>query len=193
MLSSRAFLSTPLPMVALPWGSRSTSITRLRVATREAARLTQVVVLPTPPFWLVAASILATSLLLVQISDAQHRGIAHAVDARHDQVHTGIDLKLFWQSAQLLAQPGAFHRHQLPSRSQQRLRPASQLLERSQRPGHHGVIAPARPVLLHPAVQHSSGKAQLRLLLDEKAGLLAIAVQQIHLPVPPGQSEGNAR
>src|ERR1700680_2542796 len=48
-------LSTPLPMVALPWGSRSMSSTRRRVAAREAARLTAVVVLPTPPFWFAMA------------------------------------------------------------------------------------------------------------------------------------------
>src|SRR5215469_556516 len=42
-------------MVALPCGSRSISRTRRRVAAREAARLTAVVVLPTPPFWLATA------------------------------------------------------------------------------------------------------------------------------------------
>ena len=51
----RARLSTPLPMVALPWGSRSTSRTRRRAAPSEAARFTLVVVLPTPPFWFVIA------------------------------------------------------------------------------------------------------------------------------------------
>src|ERR1700694_3853499 len=48
-------LSTPLPMVALPCGSRSISSTRRRVAARDAARLTAVVVLPTPPFWFAMA------------------------------------------------------------------------------------------------------------------------------------------
>src|SRR5579862_4819417 len=48
-------LSTPLPMVALPCGSRSMSRTRRLVAAREAARLTAVVVLPTPPFWFAMA------------------------------------------------------------------------------------------------------------------------------------------
>src|ERR1700733_3597865 len=48
-------LSTPLPMVALPWGSRSMSSTRRRVAASDAARLTAVVVLPTPPFWFAMA------------------------------------------------------------------------------------------------------------------------------------------
>src|SRR5579863_5023827 len=51
-------LLTPLPMVALPWGSRSTSSTRRLVAARDAARLMAVVVLPTPPFWFVTARIL---------------------------------------------------------------------------------------------------------------------------------------
>ena len=48
-------LSTPQPMVALPWGSRSTSSTRRWVAASEAARFTAVVVLPTPPFWFATA------------------------------------------------------------------------------------------------------------------------------------------
>src|SRR5476649_944849 len=45
----------PLPMVALPCGSRSIKSTRLPASTRPAARLTLVVVLPTPPFWLATA------------------------------------------------------------------------------------------------------------------------------------------
>src|SRR6202142_2227243 len=50
-----AFFSMPQPMVALPCGSRSISKTRLLVAVKEAARLTAVVVLPTPPFWFAMA------------------------------------------------------------------------------------------------------------------------------------------
>src|SRR6202790_3170409 len=42
-------------MVALPWGSRSISRTRRLVAVSEAARLTAVVVFPTPPFWFATA------------------------------------------------------------------------------------------------------------------------------------------
>src|SRR5215469_7335388 len=37
---------------AFPCGSRSTTSTRLPCRARQAARLTAVVVLPTPPFWL---------------------------------------------------------------------------------------------------------------------------------------------
>ena len=40
----------PAAVVALPWGSRSIRRTFLLVAARLAARLTAVVVLPTPPF-----------------------------------------------------------------------------------------------------------------------------------------------
>ena len=54
-------LSTPLPMVALPCGSRSTSRTRLGVRASAAARLTAVVVLPTPPFWLATAMMRAVA------------------------------------------------------------------------------------------------------------------------------------
>lgn len=43
-------LSSPKPEVALPWGSKSHTSTRAPWAVRAAARLTQDVVLPTPPF-----------------------------------------------------------------------------------------------------------------------------------------------
>ena len=45
-----ASLEAPMPEVLLPWGSQSTSRTRLLRRLRAAVRLTQVVVLPTPPF-----------------------------------------------------------------------------------------------------------------------------------------------
>src|SRR5436305_2179455 len=45
----------PRPVVALPWGSRSTTKTRYPSSARAAPRLTAVVVLPTPPFWLATA------------------------------------------------------------------------------------------------------------------------------------------
>ena len=45
----------PHPMVALPCGSLSISRTLRWVAASDAARLTVVVVLPTPPFWFATA------------------------------------------------------------------------------------------------------------------------------------------
>ena len=54
-LRASARLSRPAPVVALPCGSRSTSSTRRFIAARLAARLTAVVVLPTPPFWFATA------------------------------------------------------------------------------------------------------------------------------------------
>ena len=42
--------STPMPEVELACGSKSHSRTRLPFSLREEVRLTQVVVLPTPPF-----------------------------------------------------------------------------------------------------------------------------------------------
>src|SRR4051794_11686376 len=48
-------------MVALPWGSRSTSSTRRSACANAAAKLTLVVVLPTPPFWFTTASTRPTS------------------------------------------------------------------------------------------------------------------------------------
>jgi hypothetical protein len=50
--------STPTPVVAFPWGSRSMTRTRSPRAARAALREMAVVVLPTPPFWLATAKIL---------------------------------------------------------------------------------------------------------------------------------------
>src|SRR5690349_18668058 len=51
----------PRLLEALPCGSASTSRTRRSFAARHAARLTAVVVLPTPPFWFATAKIRARS------------------------------------------------------------------------------------------------------------------------------------
>src|SRR5215212_7900456 len=45
----------PMPLVALAWGSPSTRRVRCSAVARLAARLTAVVVFPTPPFWLAMA------------------------------------------------------------------------------------------------------------------------------------------
>src|SRR5579862_614104 len=47
----------PSPVEALPWGSMSTRRMRLSAAASAVARLTAVVVLPTPPFWFAIAKI----------------------------------------------------------------------------------------------------------------------------------------
>src|SRR5665213_1497226 len=53
--SSKLRASIPRPVVALPWGSRSMTRTRNPSSASAAPRLTDVVVLPTPPFWLATA------------------------------------------------------------------------------------------------------------------------------------------
>src|SRR2546422_4120019 len=53
--------ATPRPLVALPCGSRSTSSTRRSETASDAARLTAVVVFPTPPFWFAIARTSAIS------------------------------------------------------------------------------------------------------------------------------------
>src|SRR3954470_21288585 len=47
--------STPRWVLAWACGSRSTTHTRFPARARAAARLTVVVVFPTPPFWLITA------------------------------------------------------------------------------------------------------------------------------------------
>src|SRR2546425_12662279 len=53
--------ATPRPLVALLCGSRSTSSTRRSETASDAARLTAVVVFPTPPFWFAIARTSAIS------------------------------------------------------------------------------------------------------------------------------------
>ncbi len=52
---ARSRPETPRPPDAFAWGSTSTSSTRAPASARQAARLTAVVVLPTPPFWFATA------------------------------------------------------------------------------------------------------------------------------------------
>src|SRR4030067_78006 len=54
-LSASPHGEPPAPDVAFAWGSRSTRRVVFSITAREAARLTAVVVFPTPPFWLATA------------------------------------------------------------------------------------------------------------------------------------------
>src|SRR5262245_50042044 len=94
-------------MVALPCGSRSTSRTRRPACASAAARLTLVVVLPTPPFWLTTASTRAIS----DPDPAQHQ-VALRIEQRHLQSHhlaSGIRRR----------RSGALHRRQRAAGSNQ--------------------------------------------------------------------------
>src|SRR5580698_2611626 len=77
-------LSTPDAMVALPCGSRSTSSTLRLAAASAAARLTAVVVLPTPPFWLATAMIRAMSRPVPCVFERTAR--LAACPAEHDEM-----------------------------------------------------------------------------------------------------------
>src|SRR5919201_5698832 len=71
----------PSPVEALPCGSRSTTRTRWPFSASAAPRLTAVVLLPTPPFWLATATIRAagTSFLVEGAVDppvSRRRGAA---------------------------------------------------------------------------------------------------------------------
>src|SRR5439155_454905 len=48
----------PRPVVAFPWGSRSTISVGRSASASPAAKLTAVVVFPTPPFWFTTARLL---------------------------------------------------------------------------------------------------------------------------------------
>src|SRR6476620_9669268 len=53
----------PTPLVAFPWGSASRMSVRRSAIASEAAKLTAVVVFPTPPFWLAIAIMWAMEAL----------------------------------------------------------------------------------------------------------------------------------
>ena len=55
-----ASLVSPAPLDAFPWGSASMSRVFCSATASDAARLTAVVVLPTPPFWFAMAMIRPT-------------------------------------------------------------------------------------------------------------------------------------
>src|SRR5207249_9886631 len=56
----RPLYRTPHPVVALPYGTRSTRRVGRSARASPAARLTAVVVFPTPPFWFTIARVFAT-------------------------------------------------------------------------------------------------------------------------------------
>src|SRR5690349_21992634 len=71
----------PMPVEALPCGSRSISSTRCPVAAKAVARLIAVVVLPTPPFWFATA---------IRIMRASAPGPAAAHPGRDDDSGIGV-------------------------------------------------------------------------------------------------------
>ena len=97
----------PLPMVALPCGSRSTSSTRRFVAPRLAARLTLVVVLPTPPFWFVIARMRAIASSGVARCSTRWRSASSPGTASGMTFRTRYSRR---QLRELLVRMHAFHR-----------------------------------------------------------------------------------
>src|SRR5690606_21733328 len=65
MHCSQAALSTPAPLVALPCGSRSIKSTLAPSTAKYAAKLTAVVLFPTPPFWFTMAMTRPMNTLLL--------------------------------------------------------------------------------------------------------------------------------
>src|SRR5512139_3721080 len=102
-------------MVALPCGSLSISSTLRCVAASDAARLTAVVVLPTPPFWLATAMtrfIRAPSLPDPVVRPAQFDQVALLGEARNrERVHGG-DVPPLERGREFLFRIAAFHAQQ---------------------------------------------------------------------------------
>ena len=102
-VAASARLSMPAPVVALPCGSRSTSSTRRFIAARLAARLTAVVVLPTPPFWFATA-------MMRRHARLHHDQVARGVEPRHCERGVRDDAHVCRQARDLLVGIHALHR-----------------------------------------------------------------------------------
>src|SRR5689334_21766241 len=96
-------------MVALPCGSRSISSTRFSACASAAARLTLVVVLPTPPFWFTTASTRAIS----GPRPAKHQ-VAGGIEQRNAQRHHFRVIAIGRHARQLFAGESALHRGEPP-------------------------------------------------------------------------------
>ena len=82
----------PSPLVAFPCGSPSTSSVLCSATAKLAARLTAVVVFPTPPFWFAIAMIRATELEGVRSREYRRRATESTNVSRgtHQQARTSF-------------------------------------------------------------------------------------------------------
>ena len=176
----------PAPVVALPCGSRSISSTRRFIAVRLAARLTAVVVLPTPPFWLTTARIRLTPL--------HHDEMAFGVEPGHGQRGRRDDAERRRQQRDFLVRKDAFHRDQPPARGQMprtRLREGREIGERAR---DHDVERHRRRVVLDPR-NHGFDIRQRELdhRLLQECPFLVTAVQRHDVPGRPRDRERERR
>src|SRR3569832_2633593 len=82
-----------MPDVALPCGSASTSRTRVPQDAIIAARLTAVVVFPTPPFWLATAIVLA--MLALNLTHVRPYGYSGMFHVKHHPVKSWHPVKTY--------------------------------------------------------------------------------------------------
>src|SRR5262245_3767449 len=165
-------------MVAFPCGSRSTSRTRRCACARAAARLTLVVVLPTPPFWFTTARTRATS---------GPRRTEHEVALRVEQRHAQRDHPAV---VSLWRRPGHGGKH--PARRDEV--GAARREPRKLRKGARDDKGEPRlrpPVLHSPGVHRRVGETELDSHLAEERDLLLAGVVQRHAPLRACDSERN--
>src|SRR5262245_5993752 len=127
-------LSTPQPIVALPWGSRSMRSTRRCIAAIEAARFTAVVVLPTPPFWFATAMIRFIRLNLTKFDEAAFGVEARDPDRAHRQHFPACRKGL-----QLLLRNLALQREEPPALAGEVSGHPDELRERAEGPCEDGI------------------------------------------------------
>ncbi len=127
-------------MVALPCGSRSINSTRRLVATREAARLMQVVVLPTPPFLVRYREYLSHSCLCSQsCRAAQYQQMALALATRYGQGVFAIEVEVCRQCYQLIGGMNALHCQPTCFGVAQMASPVAEVLHAAERTGNDPV------------------------------------------------------
>src|SRR3989304_1128399 len=193
MVCARWRLSMPLPMVALPCGSRSTSSTRCLVAARLAARLTLVVVLPTPPFWLVIARIFAIALT----HRTEQNQMTLGAHSRHLERDHASQLEPIRQLSQFFMRVDSFHRGNGSAGGAQTPGELQELGQVGNRARNYQLELALRLPRFDALTHHLGvGDSEFDRGLAQERRFLMIAVEQRHAGLPPDQCKrdpGQAR
>src|SRR5688500_5929901 len=182
-------LSTPQPMVALPCGSRSINSTRRCVAASEDARLTAVVVFPTPPFWFATAMIRFTTSNPSKFDETTLGIESWDGDRMHRE-----QLPARRKRLDFVLRHSTFHGEEPPTPSGQVSRHPHELRERAERAGDHAVEGPWRLVGLRPERDHFDvGQVEARHDVAQESGFFSGGFDEGEAPVGVRDGERQAR
>ena len=187
----------PNPVVALACESRSTTSTRRPRAANAVARLTAVVVLPTPPFWL------ATAMMRARPTPATARGSAsvsarltdHLLQREHASARIGAALMTrdglhcpgFAGGGQFLLGLRALEKKTGRERSDKPFRQRQKPVERSAAAGGDDIDRMCRDRLDPAGPQHNIDPRRIRAASRRKAALRRVGLDQFD----PGHAGGS--